>query len=505
MIKNRVKSQEIRRTQEFGDFQTPPELALEVCSLLAGQGVAPASVLEPTCGVGNFIGAAFQTFSAVQNAVGIDINTEYVGRARLAFGETRKGCVVDIRQADFFSVDWDSLLVSLPEPLLVIGNPPWVTNSALSSLGSSNLPEKTNHQNHRGIDAITGRSNFDISEWMLVRMLDWVSARRATLAMLCKTSVARKVLGHAWKNGYRLAQADIYRIDAQCYFGAAVDACLLVVTSSDTGRSVECQVHDSLSERNVTGRIGYYDGRLLADASAYESWKHLEGEGSYKWRSGIKHDCAKVMELVEHDGRYWNGLGEAVDIEDEYLYPMMKSSDVASSFERPQSRYVIVPQRFVGDDTGKIKQGAPKTWKYLESHSDLLDRRASSIYRNRPKFSIFGVGEYSFAMWKVAISGFYKRLRFKVLGPMSGKPVMLDDTCYFIPCKTEEEAVCISEMLNSDIAREFYSAFIFWDAKRPVTIEILQRLDLLSLAAELGVDTQLIENRPGVWKQLRLN
>ena len=88
---------------------------------------------------------------------------------------------------------------------------------------------------------------------------------------------------------------------------------------------------------------------------------------------------------------------------------------------------------------------------------------------------------------------------------MSGKPVMLDDTCYFIPCKTEEEAVCISEMLNSDIAREFYSAFIFWDAKRPVTIEILQRLDLLSLAAELGVDTQLIENRPGVWKQLRLN
>ena len=126
----------------MGDFQTPPELALEVCSLLAGQGVAPASVLEPTCGVGNFIGAAFQTFSAVQNAVGIDINTEYVGRARLAFGETRKGCVVDIRQADFFSVDWDSLLVSLSEPLLVIGNPPWVTNSALSSLGQLELAGK---------------------------------------------------------------------------------------------------------------------------------------------------------------------------------------------------------------------------------------------------------------------------------------------------------------------------------------------------------------------------
>ena len=493
------------RTQEFGDFQTPTGLALEVCSILAGQAIAPTSILEPTCGVGNFISAAFQTFPRVQNAVGIDINLEYVKRARLTVGETHNGCKVDILHDDFFNVDWDDLLASMPDPLLVIGNPPWVTNSALSSIGSSNLPRKANHQNYRGIDAITGKSNFDISEWMLLRMLDWIAARQAALAMLCKTTVARKVLHHAWKNGYRIAQADIYRIDAQSSFGASVDACLLVVASSDTGRSVECQVHDSLSERTVTGRIGYYDGRLLADTSAYESWRHLEGEGSYKWRSGIKHDCVKVMELQEHDGQYWNGLGEVVDIESDYLYPMLKSSDVSSSSERPQSRYMIVPQRFVGEDTAEIKQRAPKTWEYLERYSDLMERRASSIYRNRPRFSIFGVGDYSFATWKVAISGFYKKLRFKALGPLSGKPVMLDDTCYFIPCQTEKEAVCISEMLNSDIAEEFFSAFIFWDAKRPVTIEMLQRLDLLSLARELSVEAQLVENQPAVWKQLRLN
>ena len=493
-----------KQKQEFGDFQTPTGLALEVCSLLLEQAIAPTSVLEPTCGVGSFISASLQTFPTIRKAVGIDINHRYVERAKHALSESHHDCEADIRHDDFFDVDWDSILGSLPEPLLVIGNPPWVTNSRLGSLGSSNSPEKTNYQNHRGIDAITGKGNFDISEWMLVKMLSWISSRQATLAMLCKTTVARKVLRHAWKNEYRLAQAEIYRIDAQSQFGAAVDACLLVVTPSETERSVECRVHNGLSEQPIVGRIGYCDGRLLADTSAFKLWRHLEGNGLHRWRSGIKHDCAKIMELVEHSGQYWNGLGEVVDIENEYLYPMLKSSDVASSSERPQSRYMIVPQRFIGADTVEIKQRAPNTWKYLERHSELLERRASSIYRNRPKFSIFGVGDYSFAMWKVAISGFYKKLRFKVLGPLSGKPVMLDDTCYFIPCQTEEEAVRIAEMLNSNIAREFFSAFIFWDAKRPVTIGTLQRLDLLSLATELSVDTQLMKNRPGVWKQLRL-
>lgn len=494
-----------RRTQEFGDFQTPMELAVDVCSMLAERGIAPASILEPTCGVGNFVVAALRTFETIEKVVGIDINSKYVERARLAVRDPREGCDVDIHDGDFFSADWDALVTPLPAPLLVIGNPPWVTNSALSSLGSSNSPVKSNHQNHRGIDAITGRSNFDISEWMLIKMLDWIKGRQATLAMLCKTSVARKVLRHVWKVGSGLARADIYRIDAQSHFGAGVDACLLVLAGSDAGRSTQCQIYDSLTEPRRVGRIGYDGGRLIADTEAYKAWRHLEGSGGWhRWRSGIKHDCARVMELREDDDEYKNGLGEVVSIEGEYLYPMLKSSDVASALESPPSRYVIVPQRFVGEDTGEIERRAPKTWEYLERHSDLMERRASSVYRNRPKYSIFGVGDYSFATWKVAISGFYKKLRFKALGPWDDRPVMLDDTCYFIPCQTEVEAICISEMLNSTVAKEFFSAFVFWDAKRPITIEMLQRIDLLMLARELGMEEAFIASCPAVWRRPRL-
>jgi hypothetical protein len=54
------------------------------------------------------------------------------------------------------------------EQVLIVGNPPWVTNAELSSLNSQNLPEKSNIKALQGMDAITGRSNFDIGEFVLL-------------------------------------------------------------------------------------------------------------------------------------------------------------------------------------------------------------------------------------------------------------------------------------------------------------------------------------------------
>ena len=42
-------------------------------------------------------------------------------------------------------------------------------------------------------------------------------------------------------------------------------------------------------------------------------------------------------------------------------------------------------------------------------------------------------------------------------------------------------------MLESDVAKAFLGSLIFWDAKRPVTADLLGRLDLGALSAELGV------------------
>jgi hypothetical protein len=220
--------------------------------------------------------------------------------------------------------------------------------------------------------------------------------------------------------------------------------------------------------------------------SAFNRQRDLLGQEShYIWRSGIKHDCSKVMELVPTNGGYTNGLNEIETLEDTFLLPMLKSSDIGNG--RILCRGVmLVTQQTVGEDTRHICRDAPKTWGYLQRHSALLDKRGSVIYKNKPAFSIFGVGPYSFAPWKIAISGFYKTLKFVKVGPLNERPVVFDDTIYFLPCWSEEEACFIWDLLACDRAREFFHSMVHWDEKRPITVEILKRLSIRKLAASLG-------------------
>ncbi|MDH3603273.1 MAG: SAM-dependent DNA methyltransferase [Candidatus Tectomicrobia bacterium] len=485
-----------RTTIEYGDFQTPLSLARDICRRLSDEGLAPAAIIEPTCGVGAFLHAGIEHFPSAGKTLGIEINPAYVDKLNATFNRHvgAQNRVVKIVQGDFFATDWAAWLQSYPEPLLIIGNPPWVTNAELGALGSANLPEKSNFQHFKGVDAITGKSNFDISEYMLSRLLDGLKGRNATLAMLCKTVVARKVLAYAWKNGIELKQARLYKIDARKHFGAAVDAGLLVCHLSPLGCSRDAFVYQRLEDAEPSCTMGYRDLGLVANIDFYEQSKHLREAGTVPtWRSGVKHDCAKVMELRQVGAQTLNGLGEAIDIEEDYLYPMLKSSDLASGNPPSPKRWMIVTQRSTGADTRRIQYQAPKTWRYLQRHAALLSRRSSSIYKNRPPFSVFGVGDYTFAPWKVAISGFYKSLIFNIIGNEAGKPIVLDDTCYFLPCQNQREAQGIASLLNSRMAREFFSAFIFWDAKRPITTDLLRRLDLWSLARVMGQERLLAQ------------
>ncbi|HUG94422.1 MAG TPA: hypothetical protein VML55_26560, partial [Planctomycetaceae bacterium] len=465
-----------RKRTEFGDFQTPAGLARQVCDAVRSRCPSPASLLEPTCGRGAFLVAALEAFPSLRNAVGLDINESHLGIARAALGRVEHAAARSLLHEDFYRADWPRLLAGLPEPLLVIGNPPWVTNSALGSLGSSNLPRKSNFQNHSGLDALTGKSNFDISEWMLIRLLELLRGRQAVLAMLCKTAAARKVLVHAWKHKL-VSSAELRHIDAQAHFGAAVEACLLVCSIGGAVQGPQASVYGSLPAPQPDRVIGMADGRLIADLEAYERVRHLAGESPIRWRSGVKHDCARVMEFHRVGGRFRNGLGELVELEDEFVYPLLKGSHVAAGRVTEPTRWLLVTQRTTGDDTSRIRQAAPKTWAYLERHAEALDRRASSIYRNRPRFAMFGIGEYTFAPWKVAISGLHKKLAFAVIGRHAGKPVVLDDTCAFLPCGSAEEAEFVRGLLDMEDSQTFYSSQVFWDAKRPITTEILNQLD----------------------------
>lgn len=441
------------------------------------------TVVEPTCGKGELLLAAAKRFPGAA-LVGMDIEPSYVQAAR---DSLRDSSELQIDVADFFALDWEQVLRGREGPIAVIGNPPWVTSATLGVLGSDNAPERT-ARGLSGLDARTGKSNFDVSESMMLRLLEVLSGRDATLAMLCKSAVARKVIERAAKYRLGLEPGGLWRIDARTHFDAAVDAVLFVAHLKEQASSEQAcawPVFASLAARKPERVLGLRSGVLLADAAAFDRTSHLVGTSVPEWRSGLKHDCARVMELRRAGADCWaNGFGEVADVEADVVFPLLKGTDVAKGIS--PNRAVIVPQRHLGEDTSSLRHTAPRAWKYLSRYRDLLAARKSSIYSGKPEFAVFGIGPYSFAPWKVAISGLHKRAVFGVVGPHQGKPVVFDDTCYFLPFEGEHQARHAAEVLQSDLVADFFRARTFWDAKRPTTKALLQTLDLAALIRSFG-------------------
>ncbi|MCA9694142.1 MAG: class I SAM-dependent methyltransferase [Nannocystaceae bacterium] len=458
----------------WGDYQTPPALAERVCARLQRL-CQPATLVEPTCGVGNLLAAGAEAFPRAR-CLGFELSTAHVAAAR-----ARLGPRATIERVDVFRADWGRRARAWGDPVLVLGNPPWVTSADQTAIGGANLPLKTNLKRLAGYDAVSGKGNFDVSEWIVLELLARLQGRDATLAMLIKSSVARRVLEYAWTGGLALRATGLWRIDARREFGAAVDACLLVCATADRGPPA-CPVYDGLEDRRPRTRIGLRGGGLVADVAAWTRARALVGVAAPAWRSGIKHDCARVMELRADGDALVNGLGERVTLDPATIFPLCKSSDLARGDVSRAHRWVIVPQRRVGEDTARLEREAPRTWAYLSRHRDRLDARRSVVYRGKPPFSIFGVGDYAFCPWKVAISGLYQPARFTLLGPVNGRPVMLDDTCYLLGFDREDEARAALELLRSPAAADVLDAHVFWDMKRPITKEILGRLELARLA-----------------------
>ena len=99
------------------------------------------------------------------------------------------------------------------------------------------------------------------------------------------------------------------------------------------------------------------------------------------------------MELEPiREGKFINGMGQIYDLEPTYLYPLLKSSDIGNGRIQTYRKVVLVTQTRVSQDTHLIPKKAPKTWQYLSDHNQVLRQRRISIYKNKPPYSIFGIG-----------------------------------------------------------------------------------------------------------------
>ena len=447
--------------KEFGDYQTPIEFCDRVCAYLDEQGLSRniEAIIEPTCGLGNFIVSAFENFHLP--AIGIDINNSYIKTAheRLPSGTFINDNIFDVDVSD----------ICRYRNVLVIGNPPWATNSDLDY----NLPQKVNFKGLKGIEALTGSSNFDICEYVILQMLNAFKGTDSVICMLCKTSVARNVILEIDRNSIPCNSIEMLNFNSQKVFGVSAAACVLVIhLSSALNTTVACHVKDIDSLATIDTLTINNHHLVSSDRNAQD----FEGTCQMTWRSGVKHDCGKVMELELVNGNYVNKYKEVVEVEDDLVFPLVKSSLFKSPIISDFKKYVIVTQQRAKQDTSYIEQEYPHLWSYLNSHSEDFSKRKSIIYKKSGSFSMFGVGDYSFAPYKVGVSGFYKKPLFSLL--TADKPVMTDDTSYFLSFDNYDDAYTMMLLLNSQPVQKYLTSIAFLDSKRPYTVKLLSRLDL---------------------------
>ncbi len=482
--------EEFDRT-EYGDFQTNRDLANKVAAHLAKRGISPEIVIEPTCGKGNFIIASLSNFKTIKKVYGIEIYKPYVWETKFSIldffltnPDSNKPEIL-ITHCSIFDFDFKDISNQIQfEKLLIIGNPPWVTNSKLGSLNSSNLPQKSNFKNQNGLDAMTGKGNFDIAEYITLMLLDAFQNHIGYLALLVKNSVIKNIVFDQKDHRYRIGEIEKYCIDSKKEFHVSVEAALLYCRLNSTPSS-ECDEFDFYSLMKRSG-FGWLNTKFVSNLDDYNQTKEIDGVCPFEWRQGIKHDCSAIMELERVNGHFVNNQSDEIKLEEDLVYGFLKSSDLKNTVINTTRKHTIVTQTKVGQETSYIQHLYPDTYSYLKRNISKFQARKSSIYKGKPLFSIFGIGDYSFKPYKVAISGLYKTYHFTLVLPQNNKPVMLDDTCYFIGFDKIEYAVYAIILLNSKKTEAFLKSITFSDAKRVFTKDLLMRLDLLNLASSIS-------------------
>ncbi len=468
--------------REYGDFQTNENLAFQVAKYSFNKYENIEFVLEPTCGKGNFILASLGQSETLKKVVGIEIYLPYLWKTK--FGILKYSLEnhdysipeIDIIHGNAFEFDYVELAKSTKHlKTLIIGNPPWITNSELGSIDSKNLPKKSNFKKHNGLEAITGKGNFDIGEYISYTMLKCFENHNGVFSFLIKNSVVKNLIQDQKRNRFRISHLEKLNIDSKTEFNVSVNACLFL-TYLNKEPNFTCQEFDFYNREYIT-TFGWYKNKFVNSVEDYDKSSILDGKSIFIWRSGIKHDCSKIMELERGNGHFVNALGEEINLENNLVYGLLKSSDLKEDKIDTFRKLTIITQSKIGQETTYIKDKFPLTYRYLNAHKDVFKKRKSSIYKNKPEFSIFGVGDYSFKKFKIAISGLYKSTHFTLVSPYDSKPIMLDDTCYFIGFDKLRMAAIAHYLLNSDLVQRFLKSIIFTDSKRSINKDTLMRID----------------------------
>ena len=192
---------------------------------------------------------------------------------------------------------------------------------------------------------------------------------------------------------------------------------------------------------------------MVVDADEYKEIKDVLGHNDYKIRSGISlckggyyllKFIGKVDEKTSKFEHYMNKdkrivlSGEIVKLENEIVYPYVKSDDIKDNILKSVDTYCVFPYKYgqkVPYGLNELRKKYPKFYKYfmrpeIQKAIKSASKFNSRIQKNKFDIGIFRVGEYTYSEWFLATRDNTKSV-FSICGklsvPWGGKKMPLFD------------------------------------------------------------------------------
>jgi hypothetical protein len=138
-----------------------------------------------------------------------------------------------------------------------------------------------------------------------------------------------------------------------------------------------------------------HEGWVRADAD-----RQAVGECEHPIRHGLKDD-AKAVFSVDAD--------LLARIEPDHVYPYLRSKHIVKYGLFGHDRHLVPTRRAGEDNEAELRERAPATYEYLAANRERLRARSSTWFDDGPFYSLFGLGEYTWAPYKLV----WCRLGFK--------------------------------------------------------------------------------------------
>ncbi|WP_424018255.1 N-6 DNA methylase [Halorientalis pallida] len=488
-----VVSRDVRLA--LGEYYTPRGVADLALDALPAS-VADASVLDPGCGSGVFLTATLDRkrsawagspdglLDAAASVVGIDVNPVAVKSATLAYctalfeeldATDRDRFAVPVFLTDALGLTRDDEIEFRGESLdttfdALVGNPPWIPWERLSERLKDRWRERyvepLDLQPHGGVAARLGHSNDDVSVPFAWTCVHRYLRTGGTAAFVLKRDLMRGPAGAVLRRlrvGDRsLALADVQDLSALDPFPAVGANTAVYALDADAEPSfpVPATVWTPGDGRADFGSGAAFRESATATATelvpldpedATTPWLRADAEraalGScaHEIRHGLKDDANDVFGLARDD---------LAQIEPDLVYPYLKSRHVRK-WGLTGHDLRLIPQTQAGEDNEAwLREEYPETYDYLRANREALTDRSSSWLDRGPFYSVFGLGEYTWADYKVAWCRLGFKPHFTVVSTredpdLGAKQAIPGDHYMFVATDDRREAHYLCALLNA--------------------------------------------------------